>query len=293
MSTTSSRIRWTEVEKIALAQATDGYLKIYPGAKILKAIAAAQDVLPVNRRRKIGTKAEIAWIDEYLAKVAQASPEDNLFETAAQADRREAHNKVVALSSTSETTPPVQASLLLEPPPPDLNSVSLEELTKVWLSRFFSEYIAPQINQMTDAMVAKKMATMIEQIQVQRGEKGRVQIVVPQQVKKEMRPKVLVLGLLGAQITSIKQQYSEHLDLTLIGSDHNHDGLISLAKTHDIGIIMTRFVNHSQRDQVRNNSPHAIFVSGSTTDLGNILHSIVHEGQDKVKQHNFSNKTFA
>jgi hypothetical protein len=292
MSTSLTRIRWTEVEKIALAQATHGYMKIYPSAKILKAVAAAQEVLPEHRRRKIGTKAEIIWIDEYLAKVANAAPGDNLFEAAAHADLQEDTN-VVALRTVPETTPPVQAPLPLLPPAPDLNSVSLEELTKVWLSRFFSEYIAPQIDQMTDAMVAKKMATMIEQIQVQRGEKGRVQIVVPQQVKKEMRPKVLVLGLLGAQITSIKQQYSEHLDLTLIGSDHNHDGLISLAKSHDIGIIMTRFVNHSQRDQVRNNSPHAIFVSGSTTDLGNILHSIVHEGQDKVKQHNFSNKTFA
>jgi hypothetical protein len=293
MSTTLTRIRWTEVEKIALAQATDGYLKIYPGAKILKAIAAAQDVLPESRRRKIGTKAEVAWIDEYLAKVASAAPGDNLFETAAQVDHQEAHRTVVELRSNPAPTPPVQASLALQPPPPDLNSVSLEELTKVWLSRFFSEYVAPQIDIMTDAMVAKKMATMIEQIQVQRGEKGRVQIVVPQQVKKEMRPKVLVLGLLGAQVTAIKKQYGEQLDLTLIGSDHEHDGLINLAKSHDVGIIMTRFVSHPQQNKVRDNSPHAIFVSGSTTDLSNILHSIVHEGQDKVKQHHFANKTFS
>jgi hypothetical protein len=297
MSTSSSRIRWTEVEKIALAQATQGYLRIYPGTRIMKAFKAALEVLPEDRRRNIIAHAEVPWIDDYLLQVANDT-EDRLFKNAAAHDRHPDESNVVAFQSpqatlsldpTEQPAPVPQAS---HPPTFDLNSVPLEELTKAWLSRFFDEHLVPQIEKKADELIAKKMAAMLDQIQVERGEKGRIHVVVPTQVKKQMRPKVLVLGLLGQQITTIKQQYGQFLDLTLIGSDHKHDGLIRLAKSQDVGIVMTRFVNHAQCEQVKNNAPHYIQVSGATTDLGNILTSMISEGMEKVKQHNFSNKTF-
>jgi hypothetical protein len=297
MSTTTSRIRWTEVEKIALAKATQAYLRIYPGSRVMKAFKAALQVLPEDRRRNILAHAEIPWIDEYLVKV-EADTDDTLFRDAHAQDinLEEAPTLRVVRSIPAQQDLPLEREREVKPPvtpPIDFNSVSLEELTKVWLNRFFNEHIAPQIEQKADELMAKKMAAMIEQIQIAQGEKGRVQVVVPMQVKRQLRPKVLVLGLLGNQITTIKERYSDRLDLTLIGSDHNHDGLIQLAKSHDIGVVMTRFVNHSQVNQVKNNAPHCIPVSGAITDLGNILTSIINEGMDKIKEHNYNQKTFA
>jgi len=289
MSTTPTRIRWTEVEKIALAQATHGYLRIYPGTRIMKAFAAAQAVLEEGRKRKILAKAEISWIDDYLVKV-ETDTEDNLFKSAAERDRNPEANNVfqfqakqspLPLDSLEQTAPPPQA------PQVDLQSIPLEDLTTIWLSRFVQEHIMPNVDKIVEDVVSKKTAAMLEQIQVMQGEQGRLQIVAPRYAQRHMRRKVLILGLLGNQVTVIKQRFDKQLDLTLVGTDHNHDGLIGLAKSHDVGIVMTKFVNHSQQDQVKRNSPHAVMISGATSDLSNVLNSLVSEGKKGLDGHHY------
>jgi hypothetical protein len=281
-----TRIRWTEQEKLGVAVAIVEYQRLFPKATLLRAIQEAQAVLPEERRRKIATRSEMPWIDGYIKKAQDSTSMDSLFAFAETPPEPAVTEEPILHLESPPAAPP-------EAPQLDLNAVPLEEFTKVWLSRMFNEYFRPQLDAMCEGYLAKKAAAMIEEIQVMRGEKGRVQVVVPEAVKRAIRPKVLILGLLGKQVTEIKQGYGKALNLTLIGSDHNHDGLIPLAKSHDIGIVMTRFVNHSQQDQIRNNAPHTIMVSGATTDLSNILNSIIHEGDSKVRQHNFSSKTFA
>lgn len=285
MSTTATvslkRIRWNEDEKLGLTLALIERQRLYPEESLLKGLAHAQGVLNEDRRRKIAAKSEIAWIDEYVEKV-QAAKEGRL------------PPELVTPELTS------QLEIALAPPPQspdpnlvDIRTVPLQVLAEAWFGRYFAEKLEPRLEELTDALVAKKAAEMLEQIQGQRGARGRMQVIVPAQVRKAMRPKVLVLGLLGSQVTTIKQKYGQELDLTLVGSDHNHDGLESLAKSHDVGIVMTRFINHSQQDKVKNNAPHTIMVSGATTDLSNILHSLVKQGIEHTAQHNYTERIYA
>jgi hypothetical protein len=286
MSTTVTspvkRIRWNEDEKLGLTLALIERQRMYPEESLLKALVHAQGVLNDDRRRKIAAKSEIAWIDEYVEKVTAAKegrlPPDQIPE-----------ELVPQLEMQLQDPPPVAH----DPNLVDLRTVPLQVLAEAWFGRYFAEKLEPRLEELTDALVAKKAAAMLEQLQTQRGEKGRLHIVVPAQVRKAMRPKVLVLGLLGSQVTTIKQKYGQELDLTLVGSDHNHDGLESLAKSHDVGIVMTRFINHSQQDKVKNNAPHTIMVSGATTDLSNILHSLVKQGLEHTKQHNYTERIYA
>jgi hypothetical protein len=284
----STRIRWTEQEKLALAAAAVEYQRLFPKAVFIRMFTEAQFVLPEDRRRKVTCRSEVSWAVEYMQKAKDAKSIDSLFANSIHTVEAQA-----APVETLPAPPPEPQTIVPEVPTLDPYTMPLQDLMGIYLSRTFSETMQPMLDAMCSEYLSKKAAAMIEEIQVMRGEKGRVQIVVPEAVKRAMRPKVLILGLLGSQVTIVKQQYDKLLDLTLIGSDKQHDGLISLAKSHDVGIVMTRFINHSQQDQVRRNAPHTIFVSGTTTEVTNILHSLVHNGQDSLRAHNYStSKTF-
>lgn len=263
MTAFKTRIHWDDDDKRKVTLATIEFQTKHPTVSLLNAVRSAQEVLPERKRRFLRTIGDVGWIERAIADVRASQP----------------------------SNPPP------EPPPPEqsdiLSTVGFEDLTRAWLDRLFQEYITPQLMSLANDLFAAKMTTLLSQIQTQTNETGRLQLIVPNELRKRIRPKVLVFGLIGSQITTIKQRFDEPLDLTFIQADHNHDGLISLAKSNDVAIVMTRFVNHAQVDKVRNNSPHAVLVSGSTSDLTNILNSFVNSGLDKIKQHNFNRKSFA
>jgi hypothetical protein len=287
----SKRIHWSPEQKLAIAIAAMEYQRIYSDLRkvsVIQAVRAGQAVLdPSLRRNNLNSAADVPWIDEYFELAKQVLEIEKQ-----KAEQQFLPNFPAVSPPKTHQEPPEQPASASIAPAFDVRSMELEQLTSVWLERFFDEYIAPRIGKLADAMVATKLADMIEKVQVSRGNAGRLHIVTPETVKRELRPKVLILGLLGNQETIVKTKFAKHLDLTLVRSDHTHDGLIDLAKSHDMGIVMTRFVSHSMQSQVKSNAPHTIFVSGATSDLINILNSLINQGTGRVIQHNFSKKTF-
>jgi hypothetical protein len=267
MTAFHKRIHWDDDDKQQVTVATMEFLKEHPTVSLLNAVRIAQQVLPEDKRRPLRTTGDIGkWMEKSLA-----------------------NERALQAASPPPEPPP--------PPPPEqpniLATVNFEDLTRAWFDRLFHEYITPQLMTLANDLFAAKMSMLLSQVQSQTNENGRMQLVVPNEIRKRIRTKVLVFGLIGSQITTIKQRFDDPLDLTFIQADHNHDGLISLAKSNDVAIVMTRFVSHPQQDKVRNNAPHTVLVSGSTSDLTNILNSLVNVGMDKVAQHNFSQKSFA
>jgi hypothetical protein len=281
------RIHWKHVHKLAVAEAAIEYIRLYPEASVIRAVREAQQVLPEELwRDNLDALARVPWIHEYMDKIRELrkSQEEQADSPQEPQTQREVPQFELVTSSPPEA---------LQTPLVDLYSMPLDQLTSIWSQRFFTEQIGPQLETMAKEMFATKMASMIEQVQVTRGERGRLQIVTPEDVRRKMRSKVLIFGLIGSQRTTIRQRFGNELNLTFIEADHNRDNLISLAKSHDVGIVMTRFVSHPQWDQVKNNAPHTIPVSGTVTDLSNILTSLVKHGKEKVMQHNYNSKTFA
>jgi hypothetical protein len=267
------RIHWDQVDKLAVAEATIHHQRIYPGSSILRSVRAAQDVLPPEKHRNLRTTDDIgAWISEFM-QLAQA-----------MIDKRK----------QAETPPEAPESTPVAPSDPEipLLEMPLEKLTELWLGRFFDEYLAPKIEAKADELFTAKTLLLIDQINVLQGKKSRLHLQVPEDIRRAVQMRVLIFGLIGSQVTRIKKDFGDKLDLTFAEASVNTDSLIGLSKNTDVGIIMTRFVDHSRREHLRDNAPHTVMVSGSTSDLSNILTSIVNEGKGKVIQHNFNNKIF-
>lgn len=269
--TGQKRIHWDAYDKQLVTLAAIEYQTQHPTVSLLNAARQAQNVLPEHKRRPLRTIGDIGWMEQAIADI-----------------RTEQANTPPPPSEPPEPpaeSPPEQPNILV--------TADFEELTKIWLDRFFHEFITPKLLTLANELFATKMTQLLSQILPQTDERGRLQLVVPNEIRKRIRTKVLIFGLIGSQVTTIKQRFDEHLDLTFVQADHNHDGLISLAKSNDVSIIMTRFVNHAQWDKVRNNSSHTVPVSGSTSDVTNILNSLVNAGMEKLSQHNYSQKSFA
>ena len=264
--TGQKRIHWDDDDKRQVTLAAIEYQKQHPRVSLLNAARQAQEILPEHKRRLLRTTGDIGWMEQAIATI-----------------RTEQEN--TSSPELPEESPPEQPNILV--------TSDFEELTKIWLDRFFHEFITPKLLALANDLFATKMSQLLSQILPQTDKTGRLQLVVPNEIRKRIRTKVLIFGLIGNQITTIKQRFGEHLDLTFVQADHNHDGLISLAKSNDVSIIMTRFVNHSQWDKVRNNSSHTVPVSGSVSDVTNILNSLVNAGMEKLSQHNYSKKSFA
>jgi hypothetical protein len=249
-----TRIHWKDGHKLALAEASIEYMRIYPKAHLLTAVKQAQRVLPEELRRTLNALSDVEWIHDFMQIV-----HDMRAQSAKEVEKQnEVQQAQTALESNNAQT------------------MQLSDLTTLWLDRFFNEFVAPRIAEKVETMVTMKATEMLDSIQMQMGDRGRLQIVTPKSFRPT-RTKVLILGLLGQQVTVVKDRFGKELDLTMVGSDHKHDGLVNLAKSHDVGIVMTRFVNHSASDQVTRNSPNPMLVSGAISDLSTILTSIINE----------------
>lgn len=275
---TARRIHWSKGEKLAVAEATIEHQRIYPQSTLLQSVRAAQQVLDEDKRRLLRTTDDISdWIHQFMQLVLDMRQRD--------AELKQAHQ---APPEVSHEAPPEAP----ESPPDTLQDIGLKQLTELWLGRFFDEFIAPQIEARANELFTEKTLQLIQKLDVIQGTKGRLHITVPEELRRKIRTRVLVYGLMGHQVTRVKQDFGDKLDLTFIGNDHKHDGLIDLAKNCDISVLMTRFIDHSVQNRIRDNAPHTVMVSGSVTDLSNILNSIVHEGKNNVVKHNFNQKSF-
>lgn len=95
--------------------------------------------------------------------------------------------------------------------------------------------------------------------------------ITPEPVR-EIKPKVLIVGLLPQQAQEIQQLYGKRYDLRIFDSNVTSDKIRSLMPHCERAIVMTKFISHRVQDVLRG---HAGFThcNGSVTALKELLNT--------------------
>jgi hypothetical protein len=91
-------------------------------------------------------------------------------------------------------------------------------------------------------------------------------------IRKPKRPTVLVVGLNGCQMETIKT-YKPDIDYTFATAEQALS-LRTMVKDHTI--LMTKFINHSVQGKYRKH-PNLHYCNGGVSDLKHMLHVIFHK----------------
>jgi hypothetical protein len=91
-------------------------------------------------------------------------------------------------------------------------------------------------------------------------------------IRKPKQPTVLVVGLNGCQMETIKN-YKPGIDFTFATAEQALS-LRTMVKDHTI--LMTKFINHSVQGKYRKH-PNLHYCNGGVSDLKNLLHIVFHK----------------
>jgi len=235
----TTRINWTKSEREAVYArmveiAIEG--KWVDNRSVLR---HAQEVLPAERRRKVTD----GMVFNYKALVAQSRAE-------AQARAR---------------AEPVR----VEPPAPA--ELSLGEL----FEKLVAEVTRRVTAEVRAALATEKPSVIVEQGYANDRPAGnaRERIAMIQNPAQRPRKKsVLIIGLNGQQVTSVKQAYTD-LDVTCVSAE---DALARNTIRADHTILMTKFISHGAQCKYRQ-VPNLHYCNGGVSDLSTLMHVIRRE----------------
>lgn len=150
--------------------------------------------------------------------------------------------------------PPPPEPEIVPPPPPDVRSI-------------FDQIL----NLLADSIVERIELRMQELPGAQQAYSLRVKHnPQPAPAARPGLPGVLVVGLLGSQVTTVCKEFSDRLELTCITSEEalKRD---TMRRAHTI--LMTKFISHSVQDKYR--KAHNLHLcNGGVSELSSILKGI-------------------
>lgn len=238
----ATRITWSKSEREALYArmvdiAVEG--KWVDARNVLR---HAQEVLPAERRRKVTD----GMVFNYKALVAQSRAE-------AQTRLRDRMLTEVA-RQTAAPPAPVELSL------GELFEKLVAEVTK----RVTAEVRA--------ALAAENPSVIVEQGYASDRVAGNARerlamFSAPSQ--RQRKPSVLIIGLNGQQVTSVKQAHPD-LDIICVSAE---DALARNAIRADYTVLMTKFISHGAQCKYRQ-VPNLKYCNGGVSDLATVMHVI-------------------
>lgn len=205
----------------------------------------AQEALPADRRRKIS----YTTVYNYKAMLAQAKSE-------AYTRQRDRKLTEVALQKPADPVP-VELSL------GELFEKLVAEVTR----RVTAEVRA--------SLVAEKLPAVVKQGYVSDRVVGNARerlAMIDTPSQRQHKKSVLIIGLNGQQVTSVKQNYSD-LDIICVSPE---DALTRNAIRADHTILMTKFISHGVQCKYRQ-VPNMHYCNGGVSDLGTLMHIIRQE----------------
>ena len=240
-----SRIFWTDEERNQIHQRM---IEIYSEGRYRdrsNVLLKAQQVLPIDRRRKLYPSMLYklsGWIDTAKAEAYT-----------------QARNKKLTEVSL-ETAAPAPA-----PAPVEL---SLGEL----FERLVNEVTRRVTAEVRQALAEQRLPAVPVQTPAPPAvTTGYIQPVesVEKPLKRERKTSVLIIGLNGQQITVTKQN-NDDLDIICMTPE---DALSRSPIRADYTVLMTKFINHSVQGKYRH-APNLRYCNGGVTDLSIVLKGI-------------------
>lgn len=244
----AKRIRWTDDERIAIYERM---IELYAEGKYTtkeNILRKAQDVLPVDRRRKMYPtllNQLKGWMERARIESYTRARDRKLTE--------------VALASKVETPAPQAA-----PQPVELSTTEMLEKLLENLVDYLAKRVAGEVTTTLSERLSALEKTYKTQPPVM-----EVNPSTPEPIIKPRRKRVLVIGLKGQQVTVVEQKYPD-LDFTFMTADE--------AQTRNTGeadwtVVMTKFINHSVYSKYRHAS-NLHHCNGGVSDLGTIMQII-------------------
>lgn len=238
----ATRITWSKSEREALyARMVDIAIenKWVDARNVLR---HAQEVLPAERRRKVTD----GMVFNYKAMVAQARTE-------AQTRLRDRKLTEVALQT---------------PAPPAPVELGLGEL----FEKLVAEVTRRVTAEVRAALAAEQStASPAPTTPVTSNARERLALFeTPSQ--RQRKTSVLIIGLNGQQITSVKQNHSD-FDIICVSPE---DALSRNAIRADYTVLMTKFINHGVQCKYRQ-VPNLRYCNGGVSDLATVMHVIRQE----------------
>ena len=233
-----AEIVWNTCERQAVADELAAVFSKNLNAPRRVALSSAQLVLPVERRRKMTDQAAHAnklWVE---------------------AARNKARSAVHATPEKLSAPQPLQELVRSE-----LGS-ALEHLIDLVVDRVLARV---QSRLVTDKANAAPVAPTYDAVAA----RANVALRSATSAKRAPRPGVLIIGLLGAQVTETIAAFP-HLDITHMTGE---EGLTRPALLRAHTILMTKFINHSVQGKYRK-APNLYFCSGGVTELRRALSEI-------------------
>ena len=241
----ATRITWSKSEREALYARMIDIAVEGKWVDTRNVLRHAQEVLPADRRRKVTD----GMVFNYKTLVAQARIE-------AQTRLRDRKLTEVALQTAA---------------PPAPVEMSLGEL----FEKLVAEVTRRVTAEVRAALAAEKPSVIVEQgyasDRVAGNARERLAMIdAPSQRKR--KPSVLVIGLNGQQVTSVKQAHPD-IDIICVSAE---DALARNAIRADYTVLMTKFISHGVQCKYRQ-VPNLKFCNGGVSDLGTVMHVIRQE----------------
>lgn len=241
----ATRITWSKSEREALY---GRMVELFVEGRFTETrtlLRMAQEVLPAERRRKVTD----GMVFNYKEMVAKARSE-------AYTRQRDRKLTEVALQVAPAPAAPAPVEL------------SLGEL----FEKLVAEVTRRVTAEVRAALAAEKPSVVVEQGYANDRVAGNARerlAIIGAPSERQRKTSVLVIGLNGQQITSVKQNHSD-FDIICVSPE---DALSRNAIRADYTVLMTKFISHGVQCKYRQ-VPNLKYCNGGVSDLATVMHVI-------------------
>lgn len=265
-ATTQRKVFWTKDEKAAIcAEAARLLIDLEAGSPRDAMEKAQLQALPPERRRKIGAMSLLeSWYPDGLKKARADVLRQR--ERAAKAEAKAAQ-KAVAETTSAQVVEVAPVATAIAPAP----TTSLASVFGDWTR--IREHIVNEIANMVTEGIQRGLANGLANVQLtppaQAEDNGARAPHVPfvAERAKDRPPSILVVGLKGANVSQIKADFGDKLDLRFCDVDQSKDHLRSMTEKADTTVAVVDFLSHSHTDIIKARSRHFIESTGGMTHL--------------------------
>jgi hypothetical protein len=295
------KIRWTAQEWTNLARRVLELRAAHPELPEERALREAQTVLPPERQKSGGNLSthfkQLIIADGYRAARAAAQATQPPAPAPTPAPTPEPAPEPV--TQAADVPPPIPAPAPARRPTlMDLITGQIATHVAAAVKQAIREVVAdPEVVALFQHTVLDVLTTPAPPAAAPQEPRDAEGVVQGPRLLEELRepgapaphvhvdkPRVMVLGLLGAQATAVGAEFPD-MDLRFFGADTQHKRLTEQAGSADYALVMTKFVNHPAEFAVRRAKPDDFRrINGGPSDLISVLRAIRAEWRVRMQK---------
>jgi hypothetical protein len=253
----AKKVFWTEEEKLIVLHEAIRLRWSPPYMGWPNALRTANGKLPEDRQRPASSLA--------TSSVALQKEAETLRAKEAHKQKHAQHApEVVEETQVVDAVPTEQP---IEPQPEAQDDPLHQALDK--MAQSVCDLLMPKIQDLLKQKLRESLLNSVQQVDLQ--------ALVGEAIKKERlpdrvrKPKVVIVGLISQQITTIKQEYGDTFDLTFHQASENYALVKDRVKNAEWVLINTTKIDHSLYHTIKKNTDHHISIPGDLSSFRNRL----------------------